>query len=652
MPEKIGVYVCECGPNIKAALDLEAVVRHAKRLQNVERVLQVGLLCSPEGISRLAHDIRANELTRVVFAGCSPKEHEHTFRKLLQNAGLNPFLLQVANIREQCAWVVHDKARATQKAKGIVTAAVERVAHHAPLDTREIECRTDVLVIGAGVAGISAAHCLAQENRKIYLVEKLPCIGGKVALYEGLTPDLACAACVIEPRLDSVLHNEQIKLMTLGEIVDVQGYYGNFLVRIKKSARLVDEVACIGCGACLDACPVEVRNAYNQGLDTRKAVYIPYPGALPNLAVIDNKACLRFKGETCSACREACPFGAIDYDAEDEIVEIQVGAVVVATGLDTFDPWSATRAEAKPAENMLTGTAFERMVNSSGPTGGKITLQDGSTPEKIVIVHCVGSRTERFNAYCSGVCCQNALKHAHQARQQLPQTMISAIYTDMCLPGLAAQRFFDQVSRNDRIRFIRSARPGEVKITREAGQFVIACQDARGNTEKIRADLVIMEAAIESAKDSRELADILEITRDRDGFFEAIDTVTSPVATLRKGIFIAGCAQGPKDIPASVAQGQAAASRILQELIPGKKLTLEPMIAEVDDDLCSGCLICKNACTFQAISSESSGMPVLINQALCRGCGVCAAACPSGAIAARHFTNDAIKSEIRGLLKP
>ncbi len=651
MPEKIGVYVCECGPNIKAAIDLQAVVAHAQGLRHVQRVLPVSLICSAEGKSTVINDISEHGLTRVVFAGCSPKEHEHTFRKLMENAGLNAFMMQVANIREQCAWIVPDKDQATQKAKQIVTAAVERVVYHEPLKTREIECRPDVLVIGAGVSGVSAARCLAQENRRVYLVERLPCIGGKVALYEGLFPDMACASCVIESELDAVLHSENIEMLTLGEVADVQGYYGNFVVRIRKKARFVDEAACIGCGACLDVCPVGVRNEYNENLDTRKAVYIPYPGSLPNLAVIDSEACLRWQGGTCNACRDACPFGAIDYGAADETIEIRVGAVVIATGLDTFDPWTAIPGITKPTDNIVTGTAFERMVNSTGPTGGNIVLQDGTPPGKIAIVHCVGSRSERFNAYCSGICCQYALKHAHQARQQLPRASIAALYADICLPGLEAQRFFNHVSREDNIRFIHTARPGEVRISRNAGQLVITCQDVKGRPKNIAADLVILETALENAKGSQELADIFDIARDRDGFFEKSDAITSPVATLRKGIYIVGCAQGPKDIPASVAQGQAAAGRVLQELIPGKKLALEPMIAKVDDEICSGCLTCKSLCNFKAISCEEIGMPVSVNRALCRGCGVCAAACPSGAMTAMHFTKHAINAEIKGLLK-
>jgi len=649
--EKIGVYVCECGPNIKEALDLADLVTHTGDLPMVTRVQQVNLICSPEGQSAVAADIRGYGLTRVVFAGCSPKEHQQTFSKIMAAAGLNPFLMQVANIREQCAWVVGDPRRATRKARDLVRGAVKRVVHHEPLEISEIDCCPDVLVIGAGLAGISAARSLAQENRKVYLVEKQPCIGGKVALFEDLFPDNVCAACVLEYELDAVIHNPDIELITLGEVTELTGYFGNFTAGVKKKARFVDETACIGCGACLAECPVELPNEYNEGLDSRRAVYMPYPGALPSLAVIDSAACLRFQGESCSACRDSCPFGAIDYGAVDESLEVHVGAVVVATGLDVFDPAKATREGGPTAENVITGLAFERMVNSAGPTGGDLVLKNGDPPRQVAIIHCVGSRTEQLHGYCSGICCQYALKHAHQIRRKLPGATITAIHTDMCLPGLAAQRFFNRVSREDRITFVQAAMPREMKITRKGSRRIIICRDVRGEIKEIPADLIILETAAVNARGTRELGEVLGIARDRDGFFETGQGILSPLATSRQGIYIAGCAQGPKDVPASAAQGQAAAGRILKELVPGKKLTLEPMLAWVNDETCSGCAICLGICPFKAISDVAEETAISINPALCRGCGICAAACPSGAIYARHFTAQGIKSEIEGLLK-
>ena len=335
---RIGVYICECGPNIKDRLDVGQLVRYAVGLENVTLAKPFGILCSEEGKALIAKEIKSRRLTRVIIAGCSPKEHEKTFRNVLRDAGLNPFLLQMANIREQCAWVHKDYKSATEKAKAIINAAVKRVFLHEALPMREMDCRPDVLVVGAGISGISATLALAGENRKVYLVEKEPFIGGKAVQYETVLPNLECAACLLEPLLDAVLHKEQIEVLTVSQVINVLGFYGNFIIEVESSPRYVDETACIGCKTCMDACPVTISNEYNLGLDERKAITIPFDGALPNTPVIDESHCLRFKGKTCEACRQACPFDAIKYDQKKNRREINVGACVIATGFDLFDP--------------------------------------------------------------------------------------------------------------------------------------------------------------------------------------------------------------------------------------------------------------------------------------------------------------------------
>ena len=628
---------------------MDEVVAFAQGLDDVVLAKPVGLMCSEDGKALISREIKKAKLTRVVFAACSPKEHENTFKEILRNAGLNPFLFQIANIREHCAWVVKDKSLATDKAKAMIKAAVGRVIYHEPLETREIECQPDVLVVGAGIAGISAALTLAQRSRRVYLVERLPCIGGKVALYEDVFPNLECASCVLDPVADEVLHHEQIKLLTYSEVEEVLGFYGNFWVKVKKRARFVDVDTCIGCEACLDVCPVKVRNEFNEGLDERRAIYIPYAGALPNVAVIDNEHCLRSEGEACTACQEACPFGCINYDDTDQVEALNVGAIVLATGFDLFDPEHGPQYGYGKIENVYTSLEFERLVNPTGPTEGKIHLKNGEAPGKIALVHCVGSRTSRFNEHCSGVCCMYSLKFSHQAARKLPGVSITQLYSDFCLPGKEPQSFFHKVSGENGPEFLHMKEPDSIEIVEEKGKIRLKYVDVHRKSKTITADMVVLAPAIEGAKDAGDLARICDIPQGDGRFFVEDNPSIAPVSTARDGIFITGCAQGPKDIKASVADGQAAAGRILSRLVPGEKLVLDAVTAEADADLCCGCKLCIAVCPYKAIHYDETGKHVVINEILCRGCGVCPAVCPSGSIKAKHFADAQISAEIKAL---
>lgn len=649
--ERIGVYICECGPNIKEVLDIDEVVRFSQTLSNVVLARSFGLLCSEDGKALIAAEIKEHGLTRLVIAACSPKEHEITFQNVLKDAGLNPFLLQIANIREQCAWITKDNADATAKAKAIVNAAVKRVVFHEQLEVMQIECRPDVLVVGAGIAGISAALTLAQKDRNVYVVEKAPCIGGKTARYEDLYPSLECAACVLDPLLDQALHHEGIEFLTFSEVQEVLGYYGNFTIKVTKKARFVNPDTCLGCELCFDVCPVSVKNEFNESLNDRKAVYIPYAGALPNIAVIDKTDCLYFKNKACDACQKACPFGCINYEDTDRMVELNVGAIVVATGFDLFDPAKAPQYGYGRVENVYTSLEFERLLSSTGPTGGKILLKDGSLPEKILFVHCVGSRSGKFNEHCSGICCLYSLKFAYQVRQKLPGTSISMLYSDLCLAGKSGQSFCNRVSQKSDVKFHRMKKPDAVEINGKNKKIFIRYTDISKASLTLEADMVVLAAAIEGTEDVRDLADMFDIPVGAQGFFVEEHPMLASVSTIKEGVFVAGCAQGPMDIQNAAAQGQAAAGKILQRLVPGEKLELEAVTARVDRDLCSGCKVCMKLCVYQAISCDDSAQQVSVNEILCKGCGLCAVSCPSGAIKSKHFTDAQISAEIKGLMQ-
>lgn len=676
MRSRIGVYICSCGTNISENLDIDELVRFSSSLENIAYVKTHNLLCSEDGKNYLADDIIKEKPDRIVIVACTPKEHEKTFRNVLQKTGLNPYLFQMVNVREQVAWVTADKNDSTEKAKLYIRAAVKRVALHEPLEKKELDCNTDVLVIGAGPAGMEAALTLAKAGRKVYLVEKNSFIGGRVARYEDVFPKMECASCMLEPKMDEVLHHENLELLTNSEVREVLGFLGNFVVKIQKKAGFVDKEKCLGCGACYEQCPVKVRNEFDYNMSERKAIYVPYTGALPNVPVIDTKNCLRFggrdsgvykeaynlglinqeeferyKNRDCTKCKEACSFDAINYDDKDEVIERNIGGIVTATGFELFDPSVLPQFGYGRIPEVYTSLEFERILAQTGPTGGKLLMRNEKEPESVAIIHCVGSRDKNHKEYCSGVCCLYALKYAHMIEKHAPAVKVYDIYADWCVPGKDNQEFLDSISKWKNLHFIHTNLPMNIELTQTNGTIALSCVDVSGKKNEFSADMVVLCPAIIPAKDASRLSEILLISQGKDGFFTEGHTKLAPVSTNIEGIFIAGCAQGPKDIQSSVAQAAAAAGQLLSMLVPGRKLELDLMTAEIDENACAECMICIGLCPYKAIVLDKEKKVAVVNTVLCKGCGTCVAACPSGSAKSRHFTTQQIFAEIEEVLK-
>jgi heterodisulfide reductase subunit A len=648
---RIGVYICHCGSNIAGTVDVGAVVDFARGLPSVVVSRDYKFMCSEPGQELIKNDIRELGVNRVVVASCSPTMHERTFRRVCQEAGLNPYLFEMANIREHCSWVTEDKQKATEKAEALVSAAVSRVFYQVPLEAMEVEVNPSTLIVGGGIAGIQAALKIADSEHQVYLVERLPSIGGHMAQLDKTFPTLDCSACILTPKMTLVGSHPYIKLMTYSEVEEVSGFIGNFKVKIRKKARYVDEDKCTGCGLCQEKCPWKVDSGFEVGLCKRKAIYILFPQAVPNKPVIDREHCAYFQKGTCRACEKFCEAKAINFEQEDELVEVEVGSIILATGFNVFDPAPIYRYGYQRLDNVVTSLEFERMVNSSGPTQGNIVLKDGSTPQEIAIIHCVGSRDENYHEYCSRVCCMYSMKLAHLVKEHT-EAEVYEFYIDIRSFGKGFEEFYKRLS-GEGVNFIRG-KVGEVTnraITdEEKGKLVVVSEDTLlGSIIRVPVDMVILGVALEAQPDAEAVARLFNISRSADGFFLEKHPKLEPVSTMSDGIFVAGCCQGPKDIPDTVAQASAAAAEVLAMIGKGK-VEIEAATAVVDERICSGCQLCSLVCPYSAISFDEKKEVCRVNEALCKGCGACAGACPSDAISLNHFTNEQILAQMEGML--
>jgi len=655
MANKIGVYVCHCGTNIAGKVDVEKVAEYASGLKNVAVARDYKFMCSDPGQETIIRDIRKLGLNRVVVASCSPRLHEKTFQNACLRAGLNPFLFQMTCIREHCSWVVEDREEATRKAEHLVAAAVNRVNHHQELYSRKEKVHPDVMVVGAGIAGIQAALDVSKAGFNVHLVERGPSIGGHMAQFDKTFPTLDCAACISTPKMVAVSQERRINLLTYSEVEKVTGFVGNYTVTVKRKPRYVNENLCTGCGLCMEKCPKKVPSEFDEGIGKRKAIYRNSPQSVPNKPVIDVENCTFFLKGKCRVCEKTCPSGAIDFTQKETELVLDVGSIILATGFDTLDPTPLIPYGFGRFPEVYTGLQFERINNAVGPTGGKIVMKNGKAPDSVAIVHCVGSRDVNHHPYCSRVCCMYALKYDHLIKDKIGHHVkVFNFYIDMRCFGKGYEEFYRRV-QEEGVTFVRG-RPAEItdqaKMPQEEGKLVVVCEDTLlGKTLRIPVDMVILCTAMEPRKDTAKVARIFGVSQGTDRFFLEEHPKLGPVSTATDGIFLAGACQGPKDIPDVVSHAAGAACQALAMAARGE-VTISPTTSWINPDICVGCRICVGLCPYSAIEFDERRHIAVVNEAMCKGCGSCAGYCPSGAAQIRHFTEKAVFAEIEGLLDP
>ncbi len=643
---RIGVYVCHCGKNIGGVVRCDEVAEFARDLPNVVVSKDSLYTCSEPGQEQIKTDIREQKLNRVVVASCTPRLHEPTFRAACEAAGLNPYLLEMANIREHCSWAhLHDKDLATEKAKDLVAMAVHRAALLSPQFELSVPVKRVSMVIGGGVAGIQAALDMADAGYKVYLVERSGSIGGRMAQIDKTFPTMDCSICILAPKMSEVGRHPNIKLLTLSEVKEVEGHIGNFKVKVLKKARYVTK-DCTACGECIYACPQLAPDEFNAGLSIRRAIYIPFAQAVPSTFMIDMNQCLNNQGiVACDRCFQACSHKCINYADTDEMLEIEVGTIVVATGVDVYDPTALTELGYGRFPNVITTLEFERLINAGGPSGGElIRPSDRKRPERVAFLQCIGSRSKRSNPYCSNVCCMNTVKDALLIKEHWPETEIYVFYIDIRAFGKGFEDLF-QRARREGVTFIRGI-PGEIIEDINSGNLKLLGENSLlGTPYRYDMDMVILSVGIRPRSDSGALQRLLNLSTDTDGFYMEAHPKLRPVDTTTGGVFLAGAAEGPKDIKDSVTQASAAASRA-NILMSKGEVKVPAITARIDPKKCTACGMCAKVCPYHAIEGGKELGYYRVIEAACQGCGACVPECKFEALDQAHFTDSQIVSQI------
>ena len=651
--QRIGVFVCHCGTNIAATVDVEKVVEAIKNEPGVVHAEDYQYMCSEAGQSKIQEAIKEKHLTGVVVCSCSPRMHENTFRKAVEKAGLNPYMLEIANIREHCSWIHKNREEATEKAIILARAAVAKVHLNAPLQPGESKVVKRALVIGGGIAGIQTALDIADAGYEVDIVEKTPSIGGRMSQLDKTFPTLDCSACILTPKMVEASAHERINLFTYSEVEKVSGFVGDFKVDMSK---------CTGCGVCSQKCPSKkTPSEFNRGLGTRSAIYTPFAQAIPNVPVIDREHCIKFQTGKCGLCSKVCAAGAIDYTQEDEIVTREYGAIVVATGFDMIKLDKFGEYSYDTCPDVITSLEFERLTNAAGPTKGHLErLSDHKAPKSVTFIQCVGSRdtTCRGKSYCSKICCMYTAKHAMLIRDKYPDVQVNVFYIDVRTPGKNFDEFYRRAVEEYGVNYIK----GQVgKVAEVDGHLRVQAVDLIDNRRiMLDTDLVVLAAAIEPDPSVRKLATMLTASIDTNNFLTEAHPKLRPVESPTAGIFLSGVCQGPKDIPETVSQAGAAAAKVIG-LLAKDKLVTNPCTAKPDERYCNGCRSCEKVCPYGAITYEKKlvmdhgvkeeRMVASVNSALCQGCGACTVACPSGAMDLQGFSNRQLIAEVDAICR-
>ena len=661
--QRIGVFICWCGSNIAATVDVVKVAEVMKDEPGVVFSANYQYMCSENGQQLIKQAIKEHNLTGIVVGSCSPRMHEATFRKTAAAAGLNPFMVEIANIREHCSWIHKDMDEATEKAIILVRTAIAKVKLNAPLMEGESPVVKRALVIGGGIAGIQAALDIADAGFEVDIVEKNATIGGRMAQIDKTFPTLDCSACILTPKMVDCAQHEKIDILSYSEVEDVKGFVGNFNVKIRRKARYVDETKCTGCKICMDKCPSKKGlNTFNMGLNTRPAIHIPFAQAIPNVAVIDPEQCIKLKTGKCGICQKFCGAGAIDYEQKDTFIERQYGAIVVATGfkpiaLDNFNEYGYA-----DNKDVITSLELERLMNAAGPTNGVLLRpSDGEHPKVVTFIQCVGSRDTSGcgKPYCSKICCMYTAKHAMLIREKYPDTEVHVFYIDVRTPGKNYDEFYRRAVEQYGVDYIK----GMVgKVYNENGKLMVQGSNLIDNEQiTIESDLVVLAAAIEPEPSVRKVATLLTASIDTNNFLTESHAKLRPVESPTAGVYLAGVCQGPKDIPETVSQASACAAKVIGLLVKDK-LKTNPCVATPDESMCNGCSQCANVCAYGAITYVDKEFRLgggktevrrvaSVNPAVCQGCGACTVTCPSGAMDLKGFSSKQIMSEVEAICK-
>ena len=661
--QRIGVFICWCGSNIAATVDVQKVAEIMKSEPGVVYSADYQYMCSENGQQLIKNAIKEHNLTGIVVGSCSPRMHEATFRKTAEAAGLNPYMVEIANIREHCSWIHKDKDEATEKAVILVRTAIAKVKLNAPLQAGESPVIKRALVVGGGIAGIQAALDIAEAGFEVDIVEKNATIGGRMAQIDKTFPTLDCSACILTPKMVDCAQHEKIDILSYSEVEEVKGFVGNFNVKIRKKARYVDEKKCTGCKICMEKCPSKKGlNSFNMDLNTRPAIYIPFAQAIPNVAVIDPEQCIKMKTGKCGICQKFCGAGAIDYTQKDEFIERQYGAIVVATGfkpiaLDNFNEFGYS-----DNKDVITSLELERLMNAAGPTNGVLLRpSDGEHPKVVTFIQCVGSRdiSGCGKPYCSKICCMYTAKHAMLIREKYPDTEVHVFYIDIRTPGKNYDEFYRRAVEQYNVDYIK----GMVgKVYNENGKLMVQGSDLLNNEQiTIESDLVVLATAIEPEPSVRKIATLLTTSIDTNNFLTESHAKLRPVESPTAGVYLAGVCQGPKDIPETVSQASACAAKVIGLLVKDK-LKTNPCVATPDEMMCNGCSQCANVCAYGAITYVDKEFRLgggktevrrvaSVNPAVCQGCGACTVTCPSGAMDLKGFSSKQIISEVEAICK-